>query len=88
MRTPPRPGRYTPGSTVTHMSAAMIPAPVPRQTRRFVDLQADAVAEAVGELVAVARVDDHVAGRRVDAAYLRAGAARRRPAACAAATRS
>ena len=66
MRTPPRPGRYTPGSTVTHMSGTMILGDSPCQTRCFVDLQADAVPEPMGELRAVAGVGDHRAGRCVD----------------------
>ena len=55
-----------PGSTVTTMPARSCLAAGAGQARLLVHRQADPVAEAVAEVVAVAGVGDHLAGGAVD----------------------
>ena len=65
MRTPPMPGRYTPGSTVTTWPGAKrIIGPSTATRGCLVDLEADAVAGAVHERVAPPGVGDDARGTR------------------------
>ena len=54
-----------PGSTVTTMPAFERPILLGGQSRRLVDLQADAVSQAVTKLLAESGLGDHAAGDRI-----------------------
>ena len=57
-----------------------------REARPLVDLEADAVAEPVAEVLAVAGLLDHLAGDRVDVLAVDPGATASSAASCAAST--
>ena len=65
MRTPPQPGMYMPGSMVKTAPSQEGVARPGADAWVFVDGEADAVAEAVAELVAVAGLLDDAAGEAV-----------------------
>ena len=77
-RTPPWPGRYTPGSTVTTKPGARIAVPSCADRRGLVDVEAHAVAGAVLETVGPAGLGDDLAADVVHLLGGDAGAHRRR----------
>ena len=86
MRTPPMPGQVharLDGDRVAHLQQVVVAAPHPRL---LVDLEADAVAGAVEELVLVAVAPQHLADRLVDAPQATPGATASIPACCDSAT--
>ena len=81
MRTPKRPGRYTPGSTVTTLPAHELASDAVAEARLLVDVEADAVARAVVEVLAVAapRRSRAAPSRAPPGSPARGGRARARP---------